>query len=104
MTLDDIVNRIDSAFPIFALGERHVEEELEHFPRDQEGTGQRWDWYRRLSENVLEFLTKAFPNQPQEWYRVVCDYRMFTIKGRIMRIEKRNELELYLSGPTSGAK
>ncbi len=104
MTLDEIVNRIDGAFPIFAFGDRHADEELERFPRSQAGTKERWDWYRRLSENVLEFLTKAFPNQRQEWCRAICDYRMFTIEEKIRRIEKRNELELYLSGPTSGAK
>jgi hypothetical protein len=104
MTLDNIVNRIDSAFPIFAFCDRHVDAELENFPRDQEGTKQRWDWYRRLSENVLEFLTRAFPNQRQEWYQAVCDYRMFTIKEKIMHIEKCNELELYLSRLTSEEK
>jgi hypothetical protein len=104
MTLDDIVSTIDSAFPIFALGGRHVDEELENFPRDQEGAKRRWDLYRRLSVNVLQFLTRAFPNQRQEWYRAVCDYRMFTIEEKIKRIEKRNELELYLSKSTSEAK
>jgi hypothetical protein len=103
MTLDDIVNRIDSAFPIFAFGDRHADEELEGFPRDEEGTKQRWDWYHRLSENVLDFLTKTFPNQRQEWYRAVCDYRMFTIEEKIMQIEKRNELDRYLSKLTSEA-
>jgi hypothetical protein len=104
MTLDDIVNRIDSAFPFFAFGDRQADEKLENFSRDQEGTKQRWDWYRCLSENILEFLSKAFPNQRKEWYQAILDYRMSTIKEKIIRIEKRNELELYLNRIASEAK
>ncbi len=92
LTLADIVSSIDSAFPIFSFGERYIDDAL-NFPFDQEGMRRRWDWYDRLSKNVLEFLGQRYPELGQRGCSIICDLQMSRIREKIMQAE--SEFDCY---------
>ena len=95
MTLADVVSSIESAFPIFSFGDRHIVERLSTFSFDEEGMARRWDWYDRLSRNVLEFLGQRFPEVGQRDRSIIGDLQMNQIREKIARDE--SEYAYYCS-------
>ncbi len=86
LTLTEVLRSIDSAFPIFSFGEGYIDEAL-NFPFHQEGMQRRWDWYDRLSKNVMEFLGQRYPELGQRGCSIVCDLQMRRIREKITRAE-----------------
>lgn len=95
MALINILNSIESAFPIFSYGERHIDEVLNKFSFDQDGMKGRWDLYDRLSNNILEFLDQRFPGLGSRECSIICDLQMSQICEKVTRIE--SEYDCYCS-------
>ncbi len=83
MMSTDVVN----AFTIFSFGEDYIVETLNRFSFDQEGMKRRWDWYDRLSKNVLEFLGQRHPELGQLGCSIICDLHMSRIRETITEAE-----------------
>ena len=95
ISLTEVFERINSAFPFFSRGERHVEEFLERYSFDSEGMKQRWEMFCRLWGNVEEFLKSEFPGMREIDCKSICELRMNLLRDKIERIER--EFECYRS-------
>ena len=85
----DVVN----AIPFFSHGEGHIDEKITSIRFDQEGMKRMWDWYHRLSKNVMDFLAQIGLGERDS--SIICDLHMSSILEKITRIQ--NEHDYYCS-------
>lgn len=89
--LTDVLDSINSAFPIFSDGERQIDEFLEQYPFDRDGVRQQWEMFDRLSRNVMEFLRDRFPALGELNRSICCDLQMCQLREKIERNEREHE-------------
>ena len=95
MSLVDYLAQINDAFPVFYLGEGHLNERLDKFPFDEEGIQQARRWHDGLAKNILEFLDDRFPGLGKLGCLIVCDVQMTGIREKLAATEC--EYRLYRS-------
>jgi hypothetical protein len=93
--LTDVLGSINSAFPLFSYGERHIDEFLERYPFERDGVTQQWEMFDRLSRNVMEFLRDRFPALGKRNHSICCELQMCQLREKIERNER--EYECYRS-------
>jgi hypothetical protein len=91
VSLTDVLDSINSAFPIFSYGERHLDEFLDKYSFDQGGIVQRWEMFDRLSSNVMEFLRERFPTLGELNRSICCELQMSQLQDKITQTERSYE-------------
>lgn len=89
--LTEVLDDINSAFPLFSYGERHIEEFLDQYSFDEDGIVQRWEMFDRLSNNIMEFLSSRFPTLGERNNSICCELQMSHLREKIEGIERTHE-------------
>lgn len=89
--LTDFLDSINSSFPLFSYGERHIDEFLETYSFDGDGIAQQWEMFDRLSNNVMEFLRCRFPELGERNHSICRELQMCLLQEKIERTERTHD-------------
>lgn len=84
----DILSSINSAFPLFSYGERHIDEFLEKYSFDEIGITRQWEMFDLLSNNVAAFLRSRFPTLGEPNRSICRELQMCRLREKIEAKER----------------
>jgi hypothetical protein len=89
--LDDMLTSINTAFPILSFGQKDLDHRLNRFSSSPYEVGERWDYYNKLSMNVLNFLRQEFPSLDKNAHLAICELALYSIQENFERIDDEHE-------------